>query len=67
MQSSVQGTVVHIRKISKKLAFFDIEIKEPGVNIGIDSLSESIINENSQGDSFKRISAVFKSWECGDS
>ena len=60
-------SVVHIRKISKKLAFFDIEIQEPGENIGIDSLSESIINENSQGDSFKRISAVFKSWECGDS
>jgi len=65
MQSSISGTVVHIRKISKKLAFFDIE------NSDFEITSDPQ-NETSSEESFnnkleiERVSVVFKSWECGE-
>ena len=46
MDDTVSGVVVHIRKSSKKLAFFDVETGEK--------------------EEKKRITVVFKTWECKD-
>ena len=66
MQSSIiSGTVVHIRKISKKLAFFDIENTE--CERPSDSTNKIIIEESLDSNlAAERVSVVFKSWECGD-
>lgn len=56
----MSGTVVHIRKVSKKLAFFDIEHPEHTKNIKSE-------NKESEIGSLTRTTVVFKSWECGDS
>jgi len=64
-EATISGTVVHIRKISKKLAFFDIEISELESNV--DSLKETINNETLKSNATRdRLTIVFKSWECGE-
>eukprot|EP00092_Neocalanus_flemingeri_P015598 GFUD01016886.1.p1 GENE.GFUD01016886.1~~GFUD01016886.1.p1 ORF type:complete len:376 (+),score=90.30 GFUD01016886.1:46-1173(+) len=63
MDSSLSGTVVHIRKISKKILFFDIENQDLAENPC--STDHSSIHMTSTP--LKRTTVVLKSWECGES
>ena len=63
MQSTLTGTVVHVRTISKKIAFFDIEHRELAENVCSTESSDSSDRTNC---SLKRTTVVFKSWECGE-
>jgi len=56
--NSVSGTVVHIRKVSKKIAFFDVEPSNS------DKQDKGIVENDSISEG--RITIVFKSWEAGD-
>lgn len=72
MQSTVSGTVVHIRTVSKKIAFFDIEYQEPPKNIdsiksNCEETPNNTVNHANIPVHIARKTVVFKSWECGES
>jgi len=56
--NSVSGTVVHIRKVSKKIAFFDVEPSDS------DKQDKRLVENGSISEG--RITIVIKSWEAGD-
>ena len=56
MEVRIQGQVVHIRKLSKKIAFFDIEQS--------DRLEETEHSDEMNGKTRKCV--VLKTWNCGE-
>ena len=57
MEGKIEGQVVHIRKLSKKIAFFDIEKT---------ILGEKPKDAENYDQEPKRICVVLKTWNCGE-
>jgi len=61
MEVKTEGQVVHIRKLSKKIAFFDIEQTLLG-----DKLDDAVNSDEEPETLPQRICVVLKTWNCGE-
>ena len=61
MEVKIEGQVVHIRKLSKKIAFFDIELTP------LDEKPENAVPSDQELETVPlRLCVVLKTWNCGE-
>ena len=66
MSEKINGQIIHKRKLSKKLIFFDIEPVDVHETNQISTNSDNVVINNQPNIQNERITIVLKSWDCGE-